>query len=251
MGRQGPIAANGFAAGLCEVFREVGMVRATFDQELDRLQDEVLALGRMVQDALVQSVESLRVRDFDDSNRLIAGDQRINQKRFEIESAALTLIATQQPMARDMRLLAAVLEIITELERIGDYAKGIARINLMIGERPLVKPIIDLPIMAEKAREMLSLALKAFMDRDVELARAIPAMDDEVDALYQEINRELMSFIMQDTSLIEQANLLLWAAHNLERTADRVINLCERVVFTVTGEMIELDGDDVGLSSID
>jgi phosphate transport system protein len=195
-------------------------------------------------------VETLKQRDFDGSRQLIAGDRRVNEKRFEIEAAVLALIATQQPMARDMRLLAAVLEIITELERIGDYAKGIARINLMIGERPLVKPLIDLPIMAVKARDMLHLALKAFMDRDVELARAIPKMDDEVDALYEQINRELMSFIVQDTTLIEQANLLLWAAHNLERTADRVINLCERVVFTVTGEMTELNDVDEDLGSL-
>ena len=227
------------------------MTRQSFDRELQRLQDEVLALGSMVEEALVNSVQQLKQRDFVGSKRLIAADQDVNERRFAMEEDVLTLIATQQPMARDMRLLAAVLEIITELERIGDYAKGIARINLMIGERPLVKPLIDLPIMAAKAREMLRLALKAFMDRDVELARAIPAMDDEIDALYEEINRELMAFIVRDTSLIEQANLLLWAAHNLERTADRVINLCERVVFTVTGEMTELDSDYAGFGSLD
>ena len=226
------------------------MVRSHFDQELDRLQDEVCTMGSMVRSALVDSVDALKHRDFERSSNLIAADQQINEKRFEIEGAALALIATQQPMATDMRLLAAILEIITELERMGDYAKGIGRINLMIGEQPLVKPLIDLPIMADKVSDMLRLALKAFVDRDVELARAIPEKDDEIDALYEEINRELMGFIVRDISLIEQSNLLLWAAHNLERTADRVINLCERVIFTVTGEMTELDSDDVGLSSV-
>jgi len=162
----------------------------------------------------------------------------------------LQLIATQQPMAGDMRLLAAVLEILTELERIGDYAKGIARINLMIGERPLLKPLVDLPIMAQKARDMLSEALRAFSERDVELARAIPKRDDEVDNLYDQIYRELISYILQDPTTIEQANLLMWSAHNLERTADRVINLCERVVFMVTGELSELDSDTDGVSSV-
>ena len=162
----------------------------------------------------------------------------------------LTLIATQAPMAGDMRLLAAVLEIITELERMGDYAKGIARTNLMIGEQPLLKPLIDLPIMAEKARTMLHDALLAFVHKDVDQARAIPKQDDEVDRLYEQINRDLIGLIVDDRSAIEQANLLLWAAHNLERTADRVINLCERVVFTVTGEMVELNSDDSGIESL-
>jgi phosphate transport system protein len=167
-----------------------------------------------------------------------------------MEQDVLTLIATQQPMAGDMRLLAAILEIVTELERIGDYAKGNARINLLIGEQPLVKPLIDLPVMAEKARDMLHQALEAFVQRDVELARAIARRDDEIDKLYNQVYRELLSYIMEDPHVIEQANYLLWVAHNLERTADRVINICERVVFTVTGELAELDTDDWGMESL-
>jgi phosphate transport system protein len=162
----------------------------------------------------------------------------------------MALIATQQPMASDMRLLAAILEIVTDLERMGDYAKGIARINLMIGEQPLIKPLVDLPAMAQKAREMLRAALAAFVQRDVEAARAIPEGDDEVDALYNQVYRELISYILEDPHVIEQANQLMWAAHNLERTADRVINLCERVVYTVTGELTELGTDDNGMESL-
>jgi len=217
------------------------MTRQTFDQELNRLQDELLTLGSMVEEALVQSVETLKQRDFTGSRRLIAGDRAINERRYAIEEDTMTLIATQQPMAGDMRLLAAILEIVTELERMGDYAKGIARINLMIGEQPLIKPLIDLPVMAHKAREMLHAALLAFVERDVQAAQVIPQADDEVDALYNQVYRELICYILEDPHVIEQTNYLLWAAHNLERTADRVINICERVVFAVTGELAELD----------
>ena len=226
------------------------MTRQAFDQELDRLQDEVLALGSMVEDALVRSVETLKQRDFAGSRLLIASDRAINERRYAIEEDAITLIATQQPMAGDMRLLAAILEIVTELERMGDYAKGIARINLMIGEQPLIKPLIDLPAMAQKAREMLHAALAAFVQRDVEAARAIPQGDDKVDALYNQVYRELISHILEDPHVIEQANQLMWAAHNLERSADRVTNLCERVLYAVTGELTELGTDDSGIESL-
>ena len=226
------------------------MPRETFDRELRRLQDEILALGSMVEDALTESVETLKRRDFEGSRRLIAQDRLINEKRFAIEADALVLIATQQPMASDLRILASILVIATELERIGDYAKGIARINLMIGEGPLIKPLIDIPRMAEKARAMLRRALDAFIRQDAALARAIPAEDDEVDALFNQVYRELMTFIMADPRNIDQANHLLWAAHNLERAADRVTNICERVIFTVTGKMAEMDVEGSGLESV-
>jgi len=229
------------------------MPRETFERELERLQEEVLALGGMVEEAIVESVEALKQRDMERARGLIARDRLINEKRFAIESDALVLIATQQPMASDLRILAAILEIATELERMGDYAKGIAKINLMIGEEPLLKPLIDIPRMATKAREMLHQALDAFVRQDVDLARSIPAGDDEVDALYDQIYRELLTYIISDPRTIEQANYLLWVAHNLERTADRVINICERVVFTVTGEMVEMDtneGRGTGIESV-
>jgi len=174
----------------------------------------------------------------------------LNEKRFAIEDAALALIATQQPIAGDLRTIAAVLAIISELERIGDYAKGISKINLMMEETPLLKPLVDIPRMAEKARNMLHQALEAFVQRDVDLARAIPDEDDAVDALYNQLYRELLTFIINDPATIDQATYLLWAAHNLERAADRVINICERVVFTVTGEMVEMDVDESGLVGI-
>ncbi len=219
------------------------MPREAFERELQRLQDELLALGGMVEEAIAASVESLRHQDLEAAQQVIDRDQEINKQRFTIERDTLILIATQQPMASDLRVLAAILEITTELERMGDYAKGIAKICLKIGKEPLIKPLIDIPRMAEKARDMLHRALEAFVRRDVEQARAIPQEDDEVDALYEQIYRELITFILADPHNIEQANYLLWAAHNLERTADRVTNICERVIFTVTGEMTELDGE--------
>jgi phosphate transport system protein len=162
----------------------------------------------------------------------------------------LALIATQQPMAGDLRTLAAILDIASELERIGDYAKGIAKINLMIGEEPFIKPLIDIPAMAFKARDMLRQSLEAFARRDVDMARAIPAEDDVVDGLYNQVYRELLTYIMADPSCIDQANFLLWAAHNLERAADRVTNICERVVFTVTGELMEMDVNGSGIQGL-
>ena len=217
------------------------MPRETFDRELQRLQDETLALGSMVENAISESVEILKRRDMEGSRRLIVGDRIINDKRYAIESDVLTLIATQQPMAGDLRLLAAVLDIASELERIGDYAKGIAKINLLIGEGELIKPLVDVPRMAEIAVDMLHRALEAFVQQDVEAARAIPEEDDAVDCLYNQVYRELITIILVNPGTIEAANFLLWVAHNLERAADRVTNICERVIFTATGEFLELD----------
>lgn len=217
------------------------MGRETFERELQRLQDEVLALGSMVENALVESVDLLKKQDLDGARRLIAEDENINQKRFAIEAETLVQIATQQPMAGDLRILASILDIASELERIGDYGKGIAKVNLLIGNRPLVKPLIDLPRMAAKAADMLHRALEAFVRRDVDLARAIPKEDVDMDALYDQIYRELLTFIMSDPRNIDQATYLLWVGHNLERAADRVTNICERAVFVVTGTMEEMD----------
>ena len=226
------------------------MPRETFERELRRLQDEMLVMADMVEKAVIESVEVLKRRDREGSRRLIAQDRVINKKRFDIEADCLVAIATQQPMASDLRVLAAILGITTELERIGDYAKGIARISLMIGEGPLPKPLIDVPLMAEKARAMLHQSLDAFIRRDVALARAIPAGDDEVDDLYNRVYRALIADIIADQTMAERANYMLWVAHNLERAADRVTNICERVVFTVTGELVELDSDTSGVESV-
>jgi len=226
------------------------MTREAFDRELGRLQAEVLLLGSMVEDALIDSVDVLKRRDLDGARRLVAADSAINERRFKIESDALVLMATQQPLAGDLRTLAAVLEIVTELERMGDYAKGIASICLMMGEQPPLKPMADIPVMAEKVRDMLHMSLDAFVRRDVDVARSIPPQDDAVDILYNQVYHDLLALIMANPQIIDQATQLLWVAHNLERTADRVTNICERVVFTVTGRMEEMDSEDLGLESV-
>ena len=216
------------------------MLRKTFETELQQVKDEVLVLGSMTEQAILNSVEALKKRDLKAAQRLLEADRDINKKRFEIEHTLMILIATQQPMAHDLRLLASTMEIISELERMGDYAKGIANINLRMGDTALLKPLIDIPRMAQKDVEMLHRALTAFVNEDVEAAREIPMEDDEVDALYNQIYRELMTFVIQDPTTIERANWLLWVAHNLERVADRVTNICERTVFIVTGENKEI-----------
>ena len=192
----------------------------------------------------MDSVEALRKRDIEASHRIFNEDAKINSKRFGIEEQVMILIATQQPMAHDLRLLASILEVSAELERMGDYAKGIATINIRMGEEPTLKPLIDIPRMAQKASDMLHRSLTAFINEDIESARAIPAEDDEVDALYTQVYRELMTYVMADPRNIDRANFLLWTAHNLERFADRVTNICERTVFIATGELTEINDTD-------
>jgi phosphate transport system protein len=217
------------------------MPREKFEHDLHRLQDEILALGAMAERAVAESVQVLKSQDLAHARSIIEGDRPINERRYAIENETLTLIATQQPMAGDLRTLAAILEIATELERMADYAKGIANIALMIGTESLIKPLVDLPRMADKACDMLHRALEAFLRQDVESARAIPKEDAEVDALYDQIYRELITYIMADPKAIDQATRLTWVAHNLERVADRVGNICERIVFSITGHGEELD----------
>ena len=218
--------------------------RETLDRAIDDLMDQILIQGGMVEKAIHDSVDALKRRDIETSKSIYKGDQQINDKHFEIEEAVITLIATQQPMARDLRLLTAVLEVTTELERMGDYAKGIARITVKLGQEPFIKPLIDIPRMAEICVDLLHRALTALVERNADAARAIPKEDDLVDQLYNQVYRELMTFMLADPSTIDQANHLLWVAHNLERVADRVTNICERIVFVVTGEMLEMDRTD-------
>ena len=220
------------------------MIRKTFESEIQLVKDEVLLLGSMVEHAIIGSVEALKKRDLKASEKLIAEDKEINKKRFAIENQLMILIATQQPMAHDLRLLASTMEIISELERMGDYAKGIANINLRWGEEALLKPLIDIPRMAQKGADMLHRALTAFINEDVQAANSIPVEDDEVDALYNQVYHELMMYVVQDPKTIERANWLLWAAHNLERITDRVTNICERTVFIATGEFSEIKSSD-------
>jgi len=220
------------------------MPRQTLDRELGHLQDEMLILGSMVEKAITSSVEALKKRDQEAARQIIADDLKINRKRFDIEEECIQLVATQhtqQPMAGDLRAIVAVLHIIVDLERMADHAEGIARITLMIGDEPPLKPLVDVPRMAEKGVDMLRRSLEAFIHRDAETARRICDEDDEVDALYDQVYRELLTYMIADPRTINRATYLLWVAHNLERIADRVTNICERVIFMVTGKMEELN----------
>ena len=216
------------------------MSRERFEQEMGRLQEKVLELGTMAERAVRAAVDALARQDLDAARRIMDGDHLINERRFDLENEILTIIATQQPMAVDLRKLASMLELASEVERIADYAKGIANIAVMIGTEPLVKPLVDIPRMADVACGMLHRALEAFVRWDVDLARSVPKEDEEVDALYDRIYRDLIVVIVKDPRTLDQAIRLSWVAHNLERVADRVSNLCERVVFAVHGRMEEL-----------
>jgi len=216
-------------------------IRTIFHKKLREIQDDVLAMGSMVEKATSRSIEALKERDVEKAREIIADDLKINRKRFNIEEKCVQLIATQQPMASDLRTIIGVLNIITEIERIGDHAEGIARIVVMIGDEPLLKPLIDIPRMAEKVNDMLHRSLDALINRDADAAKQIVSEDDEVDNLYDQVFRELLTFMAEDPKTITRATRLIWVAHNLERSADRVTNICERVVYMVTGKMEEMN----------
>lgn len=221
------------------------MPRETLDRMIQHLRDEILILDSMVENAITESVEALKRRDLLAARRIYTEDNRINNKRFELETETITTIATQQPiMARDLRLLASILEVTGELERIGDYAKGIAKIALLLGDQPPIKPLIDIPRMAQLTTDMLHRAVGAFVNLNVETARSIPPEDDQVDNLYNQVYRELVTIMFGDPSTIDRANYLMWVAHNLERMADRVTNICERTIYISTGELLEFDKTD-------
>jgi phosphate transport system protein len=220
------------------------MTRDTLERKIQELLDEVLLLGSMVEQATLQSVRALKDRDLAASEEVYQGDLAINEKRFEIEERTITLIATQQPMARDLRILTAILEIITELERMGDYAKGIGRINLNLGPESRVKPPNELIRMAELDVDMLHKALEAFVTANKAMALEIPKEDDKVDDLFNKLHRQVLDQMVADPDSIDEINHLLWAIHNLERLADRVTNICERTVFIATGLLKELDTSD-------
>lgn len=217
-------------------------MRVDYERNLKQLQDKVLALGSMVEKAIGLSMEAMKNRDIELAKKLVEDDELINVKRYEIEEDCIHLIATQAPMARDLRVIVAVLNIIIDLERIGDHAAGNAKIAIMLGEEPPLKPLIDLPRMSDKTADMLHRALDAFIKRDATAARAVTMDDDEVDALYDQIFRELLFFMAEDPKTVSRSTRLIWAAHNLERSADRVTNICERVVFVVTGKQEEIAG---------
>lgn len=220
------------------------MTREIFDRRIHQIQDEILLLGSMVEQAMLNAVNSLKNRDLKAARSIYEADVEINEKRFAIENAILILMATQQPLAHDLRMLASMLEICIELERMGDYAKGIAKVTQNLGTATLPIPILEITRMCELAVSMLHRALSAFINENSMQASAIPEEDDEVDKLYNEVYRKVVKAMIQDPEIIDHANQIMWAAHNLERMADRVTNICERTVFIVSGELLELDSTD-------
>ena len=214
--------------------------RGTLERELERTRSDILRMGSLVENAVERSVESLKNRDPDLAQQVINDDEIINQLRYKIEEECLELIATQQPAAGDLRMVIAAMHIAVELERMADHAEGNAEITKRIYQEPPLKPLIDLPIMARIAREMIHAALDAFLARDAEAAQLVARRDDEMDNLYQQIFRELLTYMLEDPRTITRATHLLWAAHNLERIGDRVTNVCERIIFMATGKLEEL-----------
>ena len=215
------------------------MVRADFDRNLKLLQEELLLLGGLVEKAIVDSIEALKTRDIELSHKVVSQDDIIDQKTNQIEEKAIDLIATQQPIAIDLRTLMSVIHISVELERMGDYAEGIGKIGVMMGNDPPVKPLVDIPKMAAKASDMLKRSLDALVRRDSALARQVCEDDDEVDNLYDQIYKDLIALMINDPTTTQRATYLMWVAHDLERIADRATNIAERVIFLVTGQLVK------------
>lgn len=217
------------------------MPREAYHKDLTRVTDDIMKLATMVRDAVDAAVKSLAERDLERSHKIMEDDRIVNSLRFKIEEECLLLMATQQPMAVDLRTLAASLHIATDLERIGDYAAGIAKINTLIGEEELVKELKDLPRMTDLALGMLDKVMEAYLSHDDKTAREICDEDDEVDEMYDRVYQELIFLMIQKPATVQGATYLSWAAHNIERVADRVTNIAERIVFMVTGKMEEVN----------
>lgn len=217
------------------------MPREGFHRELDLLQDQMLELGSMVDRAIDRALIALVERDLALAQSVVRDDDEVNRMRYDIDTACLALLAQQAPVAGDLRVVVSVLSIVGELERIGDHAEGIARIVLMMADEPLVKPLVDIPRMAERGQQMLRDALTAFTERDVAAAQRVGEADDEVDELQERVYHDLIEIMLGDPSAVLPCTHLLWVSHNLERIADRATNVAERAVFMATGAQTEMN----------
>lgn len=220
------------------------MTRETLDKHTQTIKDEILMLSSMVEQAMYKAIGLFRTRDLQAAHRILIEDANINSKRYAIENAIITLIATQQPMAHDLRLMAGILEIATELERMGDYAKGIAKLVLRLGNSDYPVPANDLEKMTELGIKMLHDAITAFVKEDYKKASRIPLEDDKVDDLYRKVYEDTIEKVKANPNSICDGQLMFAAAHNLERFADRVSNICERTVFISTGEFMEMESEE-------
>lgn len=217
------------------------MTRTAFDRQLSEIQEDMLVMAGMVENAIERGIEALKTRNVVLAHEIIEDDLKINRKRYETEDKCLELIATQQPLAGDLRTIVSVLHITVDLERMGDHAEGIAKIAIMLADEPPLKPYVDIPRMADIARGMLMDSLEAFKHRDTALARVVCNRDDEVDELYDKLYHELIGYMVKDPANIQRATYLIWVTHNLERIGDRVTNICERVVYLVEGRIQEMN----------
>ena len=217
------------------------MLRVDLDRRLNQLQQEVVSLAAIVDKAALRAVSALKDRDLEESQRVINEDDYIDQKRYEIEERCIDLIATQQPMARDLRHIVSLLHITVELERIGDYAEGISKISLLMGADQTLNPRVDIPQMADKATQMLRKSIDSLITKDVIMANQVLLDDDVVDALYDQVYRELLLFMVENPKTIKRETYLLWVSHDLERIADRATNIAERVIYLITGKIVSAE----------
>jgi phosphate transport system protein len=215
--------------------------REEYVSQLQYVHDELLLIGSMVEKAIKRSIESLRNRDVELAHRIVEDDDDIDERYLALEELCIDLIATQQPMAGDLRVVITGMQVASELERMGDYAEGIAKVSIRMGDDPPLKPLIDIPRMADISIGMLRRSLTALNDRDDALARQVWHADDEVDQLYDQVFRELLTFMFQNPRNIQRATWLLWVAHNLERIGDRATNIAERVIYLNTGQIPSRD----------
>ena len=212
------------------------MPREDFERNLKGLEGDVVQLSSRVEKAIFKSIEALKERDITASQKVVDDDDVIDEEQQAIEDRCIDLIALEAPMAGDLRVLIAAMMVANELERMGDYAEGLAKISVSMGNLPPLKPLINIPRMADKSVDMLRRSTQAFVNRDVQSATAVLLADDEVDDIYEQVYRELLTYMMADPSTIQRATYLLWVAHDLERVADRTTNIAERVIYLVTGE---------------
>ena len=216
--------------------------RSILDQELAKVRDNILRLTSMVDTAIDQAMIALRGRDVVLAQNVIVGDNEINHLRYTIEEECLRILATQAPTATDLRTVVAAIHVAVELERVGDYASGIARLVERMEEEAEIDTLHKLPKMAKRARQMVQDSIQAYVDRDAEQAHALIKQDDKIDKQYNKLFRETLQE-MQDDDYIRRATFLLWAGHNLERMGDRATNIAERVIFMLTGEYVEITAD--------
>lgn len=217
------------------------MPRKTLDQELQTIREDLLLLGNMVEHALIGSVAALKDHDVGKSHLIRDNDQVINTKRFELEGQIIVTIATQSPAARDLRFLASCLNLCTELERIGDYAKAIANANILSGGIGIPNMLIAIKKMGLKTADMLHHAMTAFLESDLETARNIIFEDDVVDSYYSNLYEMSVQRMIGDARMIQRIGYVLSVAHSLERSADRVTNICERTIYIESGLLQEAD----------